>query len=92
LPSFIVDQIANSAIKTTIQNDNLKDLEFSNKLKEVLAKSNDLSYEAKNITIINIRNHLTLAGKVKSKEEKIKIGKIAQTLSKGKIISNILTY
>jgi osmotically-inducible protein OsmY len=95
--SILIVTEAHSAIESKIQitkrnNDNLRDLEFTQKLRHTIAKDRTLSEEARNIKIITVRNHLTLSGKVSSKEEKNKIENLTKLITKEKTIYNILTY
>ena len=95
--SFFYSIEAKSAVKGKMQtikrtNDNLRDLEFTQKLKYAIAKDKSLSEKARNIKIITVRKNLTLSGKVASREEKNKISNITKLLAKEKTIYNVLSY
>jgi osmotically-inducible protein OsmY len=79
-------------VKNTIENKNMIDQEFTMKLRASILADKMLSSAAHDVKIITVRNTVTLAGVVASKEEKIRIEQLAKNKDKTKIVFNNLTY
>jgi osmotically-inducible protein OsmY len=79
-------------VKNTIENKNKIDQEFTMKLRASIIADKMLSSAAHDVKIITVRNTVTLAGVVASKEEKIRIEQLAKNKDKTKIVFNNLTY
>ncbi len=61
------------------QSNSSEDLKITTSIRRAIMKDSSLSMIAKNIKIITVNSEVTLRGPVKTAEEKIKIGQLAQT-------------
>jgi osmotically-inducible protein OsmY len=76
----------------TIENNNKSDEEFTIKLRASIVADKLLSTAAHNIRIITVGKMVTLSGAVATREEKLKLEKMARNNDKSKTVFNTLTY
>lgn len=64
------------------------DVETTRLIRQELVGNNDLSAEAKNITVVTLNNTVTLRGSVATEEEKQKIAETVETVASQHQINN----
>lgn len=83
-------------VKTVTADQQMKgtetDVEITRILRQQLMEDKALSFYAKNITLVTLGNHITLKGKVKNKEEGIRIEEMVKRLTPDKQVINNLTF